>query len=1029
MPSHLQENPLGDGAADAMGSPRVNHGAGCRGRPVKDIHCRSVSRPLSLSCSPERPQPTPRGAVSSSVLSSKACNGAHISAVAGRDGEGAGASALPADRNRMSADLPGRGGCNATVSTSLNGRIATPSGSVITPIQVVPPGAELPPETLLALATVKSQRESHQQRVAARGAFSKVTSCAILQRVNALQLSARQVEPVGWAPIEPSPMSACAFDDSNAEADAAAAEDSGAPIQRRAASVGGEESAAQTAPTCARGGAARPRAVSSEPLMTSDAPAAAKPWKEDTAELPVSPAQQHVAEREPTAEQAVRLHALPLRPQRHPDRRKGNAGQAQAVTSTTLSPTRPCNGSSSQSKKEGQSRQHRHAATTIAPAPCSNSRRDATSFAMHSTASAERSPARSLSPNVSQRRSSADHPDGATACGPRKSSASLPRGFERFVEKGKRRRSEAERARRARAAEVAGEPLIAAPEQDRPKGDGGDTAPSTESGPTKRPRKVLAMPLPRGYEAYAQKGQALRAKANREAEKRRTDDVANCTHHPRVNRPSIVSTSAPGGAWAPPPALQSPPRSAAASEEGSAADAVRPLLSVWERLAAKGGPCNYGPRELEEGYAPSLQRHRLTLSAAAAGAQGGRRATAAGASSAADKHAPAQQAEETDVHPKKARGTGRHLLSDFSAHAHENVRAATAGSAPAKPTAPKKSQAGAEQHVAEGEGPWHRRIFLSPSTDELAKRARARYRMREELAKQQRSHSEAQRTEMVNEGRQRTASGRCTHPSLHPLKRSTQAGHAPRQGARSARTAAVVAAEKAGAAATLAHCAATDDFYAQQLRAEARKRRHLEQLRLERAKDALSECTFRPTLNSTSKRMAQRLVVESYHEAHADSVPGRSALVTARSEEVVAAGQSAGRGSQAAELCSTHKLSPSVMSRSGSLFRELGRASPLAHCHVPSPPVSRSRSAERGIDCRLGGSFTDHNNPSRAESFCSDLRAGEALGREAISLPSHASGPMVEQLRNLEDMLREWKAIERACSPMLKQFCKASATE
>ncbi|KAG5485960.1 hypothetical protein CUR178_07554 [Leishmania enriettii] len=943
MASHSRENSPGNIVAAA-----------------KSFDGRPASCPLSLS-SPVRPQVPSRGAASSSEVS-QADKGACLSAAAWKDGGRAGAA------------RSGRGSGGASMITSVNELHGTQSGFVIPPAQGVPPHEGLPPESPIEHARMKCRRAPHQLRVAARGAFSNVTSFAILQRVSSLQLRARQVEPAGWAPIEPSLMNASTFDD---DGDAEETE-SVSQMRRRAAGLGREESSTGTTPRGARDSAVRSPSASSHALSGAsriplDAMMAAESWKDDAAAPSAAQATQH-------------------------GKRKTNKAHAQAVAPSMLPPTHPCDGGNPEGGDE-QQRQHRRTVAAIASVPHGNLREDVTRCATHKVASTELSPARSLSPATLQHPPSPDHPAGATACSSRRASASMPRGFERFMERGKRRRAEAERARLARVTEASGELLFAASEHGRIKGDG---AP-------KRPRKVPMVPLQRGCEAYAQEVQSRHVEANRKEEERRTDDIVTSTQHPPANRPSIVSASASGGVCSQTPALHPTSRVAAAAGEERAATAERPSLSVFERLATIREQHDYRLRQVEDHHTPLLQPHISALATAA-------------------------PASPSSLKPKARRSSAASPGTPAVALEKANAGAPTAGDAPAKATVPKKSQAEVEQHLArmrsreeegrikrernfkaqagEGEEVPHRRVVVNPKTDELAERARARYRMRE-MAKQQRAYDEAQRAVTAHKAQRRPANRRGVHPSPNPVKRSEHAAHVPRRGAELTSTAARVAA---------------DDFYAHQLQAEGRKQRYLEQLRLQLAEAELSECTFRPRLNGTSERMAQRLVVESFPEDRAGSAHSRLALVAAPSEEV-AVDQSSGSVPPLAEYCGTHGLSPLARTGSGSLFWELNRASPLEHCYVPSPSGSRPRLLERGVDGGTGMAFNDDCSHGSTESLSHDGRAVEAPGGEAMALPDRLSAPLLEQLQSLEEMLREWKAIERSCSPMRKQCCRGSISE
>ncbi|TPP49725.1 hypothetical protein CGC20_19835 [Leishmania donovani] len=1010
MPSRSQGTAsLGGSVADEEHSLRGRHGAGCRGCVGEDFHGRPASRPLSPSAAPERPRPLSRGVDSSRNLSFKFGEDARFSgsepysgrataapAATGKGGGSADAGAALAGGCTAGAECPSRGGGNAAMASFVSELHVTHNGIAIPPIHGIPRPGWLPSEKPAEYAKVKDCRAPQRLRMPAKGAFSNATSLAVLQRVQSL-VNERQVEPAGWTPIEPSPMRVGAVGD-----DDTAEEGSVAQMHRRAAS----------------------RMENGQKWNGLRVTLASKS-EGDAAAMATTHAMQHAEDR---------------------------GGRT---------------------------------AAPIASARCGDSMDDIAPCAIRTAASAQRSLACKLTSGRSQDPPSAYRPDRApapaaakvTASADRKPSARMPRGFELFIEKGQQRRAEAERAQHARAAEAAGEPLAAASAQHH---SNGDTAPSTGDRATTRLRMMSVMPLPRGYEMHARQGQSRRAKAVREEEERRTGDIVSCPHHPRVSRHRIVSSSSAHSARAIRRSPHPQPHTSAAAEEDGAPTAETLPLSVFERLTRKAEGRDHRPLQLEERCAPSHQSHSFKFAAAAAAAaedeHGG---SMKGGAAAAYKHRAARQTREGGAQRHKARGAGRNVFDDLHAQARKGAQAApaasasprslgsqvhgrgaasgrasamapnktetgsaAAGEAGAEVTAHRRSQAEIEQHLAhmmsreaEHRAKWEKHlvaqaaeeeqtrnghVVLNPKTDELAERARTRYRIREEREKQQREREEVQKAAAAaKRAPQRSASQRQAPRFPKPAEEGEEAAHK-----------AVWGTEPTPTAAAPVSCAATDYFYKRQLHAKERKQRHLEQLRLERAEEELSECTFHPRINEAAGKMAQRLVVESFQGDYVVNVPDRFAPATTPWKQVAGSDGRAGSVPQLAEYCDAHGHSLLASSRSGSFFGDLSRASPPAHYDVPCPSETpRPRSAERGLDSCAGMDYDDDHIHRNTESSTYGVHAVASLEREVTTLPCHPSGPLAEQLRSLEEMLREWKEIERECSPIAKQPCKAGIVE
>ncbi|CBZ31698.1 hypothetical protein, conserved [Leishmania donovani] len=1107
MPSRSQGTAsLGGSVADEEHSLRGRHGAGCRGCVGEDFHGRPASRPLSPSAAPERPRPLSHGVDSSRNLSFNFGEDARFSgsepysgrataapAATGKGGGSADAGAALAGGCTAGAECPSRGGGNAAMASFVSELHVTHNGIAIPPIHGIPRPGGLPSEKPAEYAKVKDCRAPQRLRMPAKGAFSNATSLAVLQRVQSL-VNERQVEPAGWTPIEPSPMRVGAVGD-----DDTAEEGSVAQMHRRAASPDGKWPEVEWAARDPRVSAARspslaPHGFSEALLMPSDAMMVAEKSEGDAAAMATTHAMQYAEDRGGVEEKAARVRSfMPVRQhlrqqqqQQYHHEGRTTLAHARAPTRSASPPKLPCNEGNIQNDSDNEQSPHRQrTAAPIASARCGDSMDDIAPCAIRTAASAQRSLACKLTSGRSQDPPSAYRPDRApapaaakvTASADRKPSARMPRGFELFIEKGQQRRAEAERAQHARAAEAAGEPLAAASAQHH---SNGDTAPSTGDRATTRLRMMSVMPLPRGYEMHARQGQSRRAKAVREEEERRTGDIVSCTHHPRVSRHRIVSSSSAHSARAIRRSPHPQPHTSAAAEEDGAPTAETLPLSVFERLTRKAEGRDHRPLQLEERCAPSHQSHSFKFAAAAAAAaedeHGG---SMKGGAAAAYKHRAARQTREGGAQRHKARGAGRNVFDDLHAQARKGAQAApaasasprslgsqvhgrgaasgrasamapnktetgsaAAGEAGAEVTSHRRSQAEIEQHLAhmmsreaEHRAKWEKHlvaqaaeeeqtrnghVVLNPKTDELAERARTRYRIREEREKQQREREEVQKAAAAaKRAPQRSASQRQAPRFPKPAEEGEQAAHK-----------AVWGTEPTPTAAAPVSCAATDYFYKRQLHAKERKQRHLEQLRLERAEEELSECTFHPRINEAAGKMAQRLVVESFQGDYVVNVPDRFAPATTPWKQVVGSDGRAGSVPQLAEYCDAHGHSLLASSRSGSFFGDLSRASPPAHYDVPCPSETpRPRSAERGLDSCAGMDYDDDYIHRNTESSTYGVHAVASLEREVTTLPCHPSGPLAEQLRSLEEMLREWKEIERECSPIAKQPRKAGIVE
>ncbi|KAK7201422.1 hypothetical protein NESM_000204900 [Novymonas esmeraldas] len=842
---------------------------------VEDLHGHPAPRPLSLSCSLDPPRSTQR-----SALASRSGLGHREPPLDGSDDSvrRSTGEALPGDRHLAAAGTVGIG----TLASSMSGLHMTQSGIVVPPIHGIPRPEGLPPETAVAYAKVKvaGRRGLRGSRTAAKGAFSNMTSVAVLQHVRPLESNTRQVEPAGWAPLVSSPL----HSESDRESD-------GAPVQRTATSAAARASSASSAGS--RDAASVTSLTPSEALMVAAA-------REEDAAAAAANADGHngavSADDDDDEQQAMRVRAILLQQQQQHLQQQHQHQQQQRHESRRSVPTRSA---SPPARRVGAAAVSERVARYGGEAV-----EDAAPYAIRTAASAQRSPVTPPRPATAPVKAAPTSSPAARGAN-RRPAPPVPRNLECYMEKGQQRRAEAERARLARAAEAAGTATATT--------DAGD-----ETHAARRPRKLSVMPLPRGYAPYALKGRSRRAEATREEEARLMDDAVNCTHKPRVNKSSAAA-----------------PASAVSVFERLAEQAVRregrqpPPPADHPTPPPTGSAARTRPRAagrsvFEELYAQSRKEGRAA--ARAAGAEEG--AEVSGASPT-----PAMKRSHSAI----AQHLALMQMRDDERRARQEKLILA-------------SQAAEEGRDAESGRPG--RVPPDVKTDELAERARARYRAREE------------RTKQMEEA---------TVPRV-------AAAAPPQRSARERRVGRAAPPVEEGEPATKA----ADNFIAHQRQTEERRQRRIEQLRLQCAEAEVSECTFRPRLNDASAAIAQRSWVAAIDTAAAEERSGNSP----RADSAWQAGHRNG----------ALEHSPYISSRSRSLLRELNRASPL-------------ESYDDSRDSSDDGAYVVHGT--------------ESLERTATAPPHHPAGPLAEQLRHLEDMLREWKELERECSPMLQQPRKA----
>ncbi|XQJ24733.1 hypothetical protein NXY56_000627 [Leishmania guyanensis] len=1043
----------GNSTAGGQHSSCGYHGAGYRSCVAENFHGRPAAHPFLRSLSSERSDSPSHDADPSRGLysgvdkdarlsGSASCSSRSmdVSASAENDGGRTGTDAVLADRRPAGTECLRTGGSSAAMARTMSDLRATHSGMVVPPIQGIPHPGGLPPETPVECVKVKCRRESHRQLTATKGAFSCTTSLAVLQRVQPLQPNTHQVEPAGWTPIEPSPMRTGIADDIDI------VEEYAEQMQRRAAAALASDrspSIAVAKGACAstvRSPSAASRVFSDALWTPLEAIVMTETWKEDAPLGVVASAQamQPAEDCDDAEVQSKDTHAFMaerrrLRQQQRWHCSEGTTALAppEAFAPSTSTPTRSGNKGNTDSESDvEQSGGRLHTTALTQSARHKHSVNGAASYRL-STTTHEFSSGRPQLPPPASRPDTNPSPSTMKGAGrtSRKPSTPMPRGFESFIEKGQQRRAEAERARLERTAEAAGELLIATSKQKHRNGDGSDTAPATAGQAAKPPRKMSMMPLPRVYESYVQMGQVRRAEANRKEAERCSDEIVNCTHHPLVNRPGAMPASFRGGAWGRRRASYPKPRPAAAGGEDGAPAAGGPSMSVFERLSHKVERCDQRPRQLEERGAQSFQPHASAPAAAVEDVGAQRRKTrevgrtvfeGAHLRARGDGHAATTaSAAHASLKSKVPGGGAVFRRTHTVAFSITGTRTAATGYAAEEAIVPKKLQAEIEQHLAgmmrreeEHHAKWVKRLVAQAGEGVEGRHGHvALHPMTGEMAVQ------------------RVVNVRRALPSSRPVEGGEGAAHTARQETVLTPRATSAVAEKAGAAATPLRCATADHFYAHQLLAKKLKQQHLEELRLQRAEAELSECTFHPRLNDASEKMAQRLT-EPLQKDCTHDVHNRSALATTPWEGEVGSDRRARSVPQFAECCGAHGHRPFVSSRSDILFQELNQASSLTHCYVPSPSeVLHPRPGEGGLDFSTEMAFNDDYSHSNTEGFACDMVDVEALEREATTLPCLPSGSMAEKLRNLKEMLREWKEIERECSSMLEQPCKADITE
>ncbi|KAG5511238.1 hypothetical protein JKF63_07180 [Porcisia hertigi] len=589
-----------------------------------------------------------------------------------------------------------------------------------------------------------------------------------------------------------------------------------------------------------------------------------------------------------------------------------------------------------------------------------------------------------------------------------KPSEPRPRVSEAFIEKGRRRRADAERARLARAAEASGGAVsIECNLCGHSNSRTAEASPAADDRADKRLRKMSMMPPPRGYDAYVRRGESRRKEVNRQEEQRRNDDIVKCTHRPKVNRHRNAAVSSLRGSSAVRQASYPPPRPvvAAGKDDASAGDAL--VTPTAERRTRKTDWRDQRPRHIDKRCTPA--------------------STAATSAFSTDAKSTAREKVAAPLRTRAA------------AQGKATARGATVCSSTAGGTARKKSKAEIEQHLTqmmsreeERRAKWEVHLSLlasergdareahavrNPKTNELAERARTRYRLQKELATHSMQQKEAQRPAVsATEVPQRWVNWGRAPPS-------PRTAHAGEQGTEPITTTGL----------TRIHSGTARDFHAHQLQAEVRKQRRLEQLRLHRIDEELRECTFHPRLKGTSERVAQRFAVKFIKETVRVDPNNRSASATPPWREIVDSDGLAESAPRSPACCGDDDPSPLVDLPDSRLLHELNRASSVSDYGAMS---SLERSSPRPAQCRLDDSrkiaFDDGSSQSSTNSLADNMHSVETLSRRrrrrgegVTKMPPRLSGQLVEQLQDLHEMLHEWKEIKRESSPMPKRSCSA----
>lgn len=1075
-------NPVRQIASSSMESnPARDDGHSCF-CIVEDVHGKPASRPLSFSLTPERsavPVFRASEASPSSYVSPVFDNEMRLSghtfpspdqvgfspptfAPAAVGGAGVGTVGVVGQQQRSGTASHSRNG-QTTLASSVSGLHVTQSGVVIPPIQGIPQPNGLPPPTPVQYAKVKQQRGKggpKRSRLAVKGAFSNMTSVAVLQQVQPFQKKTRQVEAAGWSRLDyaGAPFEGDGVDGEEKEEGAAVGENAAntrsattPSAMAHAAPLQLNNSTVHAAVACnARPSASHHSRTSSVASLTpSEAAMVAAAWEEDAAaaaaasaaasghQMPCVDSDGHKDDEQDewdrAEEEAMRVQAMMLQQQYMQQHQQ----QQSPVAPTTLH----C----------GRSTPRCHSPVVVLH---SDPTEEVAPYAVRTAASANRSPA-STRPTPPRAPSPANniysaHRAASPAALPRSRSSgaeALPRtaattaaatparkasqatsparpvGFAAYAEKGQQRRAEAERAQQARAAAAAGQSI-----QQLSEAGGVEK----HEGAARRPRKMSVLPAPRGFDAFADRGHARRSEVEREAAARQQEEAANCTHVPRINHRGSVASTAVGGESRKQSTVSAGACTASASDgggggaEASAADAFAgsedgaPRESVFDRLSREAEVREERQRQLQEKFTPSFVPQRVTVEEASAEAQPLARANRQGRNVFDGLYALAKKASSppppaaANAHGRNPRPTSASAeASEKAASVTDEVRAAAEDAA----TAPKKSKEEIADHVRsmqtrdeERRQKWAQRLAaqaaeeknaahhptLDPKTATLADRARARYRVREEQKRQQEAlKAEAQRpakstTAHREEGRLRQRTAPQPASSSTAVSESETSSRQQQQQPSHANSAATHTPARRSLAA---------DFLAHQQQTEERRARNLEQLRLQRADEELRECTFRPQLNTASTRMAQRILVESY-VAHIED-EGGAALPESYRTTSLADG----------EMSHHPSHSPAASARSRSVLHELRSDSPLQmplshqhqHQHQQHPPTASTEYDEEDDD---------------EGNFALQVRPQDVSG--AAGVP-RSPEPLSAQLRNLEEMLREWKELERECSPMLRQ--------
>ncbi|KPI85386.1 hypothetical protein ABL78_5567 [Leptomonas seymouri] len=984
---------------------------------VEDVRGRPASPFRSLFVTPER-------SCMLQVLSPDIClgsgplpDGAEV-----LNGSAAAAAAV-ADDSAVAAYGPR---ANAAAAPSNNGD-TTPepleSGPRVTQKGIAIPhicGIPQPEDLQTPAQRTKAKREGRAGpkcvRLAKKGAFSNVTSVAVLGRVEPLERKTRQVEAAGWSKLDYMEDEETLYAPYSDEAEpAGTAPGTLEPLPpKRSASR--QPRSRFTEPTVAaatvaspppshqqkEGGTARYAGGAEDRAMAKAkrAPTQKQQWRHQSKATPqesVLPPSVSVSEEYPSSTAA--LHCDPVR--------VGGPCPIRTAASVKRSPN--------------------VVRTPPSHLPCTE--RDL--FSVHRLASPGNRRGRHGDDAATLSASAAAAPSVEVAATEAESAGhdalnAYPVGFAACAERGQQRRADAERAQQEREAEAAGRPL--------PQRDGGASVNSGDAqnaSRSRRSRRLSVLPPPRGFEVFALKGQARRADAEREAAQRQREETENCTHAPRINERGPISSRTLGAA-----PRKSPQTPTSSSEGAVPAAAVRPSAegdspdeplephtSVFDRLSKEAEQRDARLRELEKRFAPSFAPQRVTATAAE------------------QQSVMSPESKDTAVAPPaRRRGHGHSVFENLYSLANKQVippspsvavGANSAASSAAAvgpdgfPTTVKRSEAEIEQYIAgmlsreeERRARWEQQLAsktaeerkrlnrptLNPKTSDFAERARARYRARED---QKNGQAAVERTGQ-REGEQRARS----HPQRRPRQKAssnslegTTEGGERLPAAPDRATAGTAESSSPPARRTLGV-----GFYEHQLQTEERRCRHLDQLRLQRAEEAVKEYTFRPHLNDASRKVSQRLFVESYGTAGVD--------------ELCIVNASRSLSSHNAQALN-HERRP----LSADLSRHTGRsrsASAQSRCPLPEMrddnrqgPITCNPSSLTGVE---EGRFSLNMQPIHAE----EVAWTQPMG----AITSHSlSEPLSTQLHNLEEMLREWKKLERECSPMLTEHHQESGDE